>query len=292
MPHHQQHLHAQHRRAIFQASDDLRVDQISRDPNHKDMSDRLVEDQLHRHARIRTGEHRRKRLLLVDGVRLAESSSPPRNSSVDRPQIACCRPSVVCSAASGVAGILVAAQANRGLQAGKRHWPQQENSGGKGSESSSGPPKPNNLVRSHYKRGSRPIGPTISNSDDLRPRQLRLLHLQPRPVHRRARREGDRRQTKRRAHARRSRRSPTLAHHPLARPLHPAGRRHPHPAHPASRRTPRRRADPHPRRLPRSSGHRRGLRRRSRPRPQAHARQNLAPSSTTTAASSATSRSP
>ena len=81
-------------------------------------------------------------------------------------------------------------------------------------------------------------------------------------------------ETQRRTHPRRSRRHEPRPHPPLARPLHPAGRRHPHPAHQAPRRAPSRKTNPHARRLPRPSGHRRSVRRRRHPRRKTHARQD------------------
>ena len=117
-------------------------------------------------------------------------------------------------------------------------------------------------------------------------RQLRLVHLQPRAVPRRAGRAAAG-AAQRRDHARRGARAAARAHRHLARAR--AGRRTP-----ASRWTSSGEFGPThagARRLPRASGHRHRLRRQRRARAGADARQDVVGRSTTAAASSAASRS-
>ena len=51
--------------AIFEAGNNLRCHNIASHSCDKDVANRLVENQFHRYARIRTGEHRGKGLLFI-----------------------------------------------------------------------------------------------------------------------------------------------------------------------------------------------------------------------------------
>ncbi len=109
--------------------------------------------------------------------------------------------------------------------------------------------------------------PPRPKSHDPPDRQLRQLHLQPRPLPRRPRRRAAR-SSATTPDRRRGARPRARGHRHLARPLHADRGRHlPRP----DRR--RRRPRPDPGRLPRPPGDRPGLRRRGRPRADADARQ-------------------
>ncbi|CAA9311007.1 MAG: Anthranilate synthase, amidotransferase component @ Para-aminobenzoate synthase, amidotransferase component, partial [uncultured Gemmatimonadaceae bacterium] len=105
---------------------------------------------------------------------------------------------------------------------------------------------------------------------DSRHRQLRLVHLQPRPVPGRARRRPAG-AAERRDHGRRGRRARPGGGGALARAVHARrGRRHRAARAPVGRRA------PDPGRLPRSPGDRRGVRRPRGARRPGHARQDVA----------------
>ena len=119
-----------------------------------------------------------------------------------------------------------------------------------------------------------------ARADDSAHRQLRLVRPQPRPLRARAGRRGGG-APQRRDDARRGRGAGAEPHHHLAGAVH-AGRG----GHLDRRRSPLRPDDADPRRLPRPSVHRRGLRRRHRARRPSDARQDVARSRTTARASS------
>ena len=53
-----------HRGTVFEAGEDLGRRDVAGNPRHKEVPDALIEDELHRHARIGAGEDRRERHLL------------------------------------------------------------------------------------------------------------------------------------------------------------------------------------------------------------------------------------
>ena len=65
MPQDKNRLHSKHCHAIFQTRHDLRCHDIPCHPRHKDLPNTLIEDDLHRHARVGTRKNRSKRLLLA-----------------------------------------------------------------------------------------------------------------------------------------------------------------------------------------------------------------------------------
>ena len=65
MAHHQDGVGSQHCRGILQTGDDLRSHDVARYPGDKELADRLIEDHLHRHARIGAGQDRGERFLLL-----------------------------------------------------------------------------------------------------------------------------------------------------------------------------------------------------------------------------------
>ena len=67
---HHDGLGAKDRDAVFEAGDDRRGGDIAGDTRDEQMPDALIEYQLDRHARIRTGQHGGKRLLLFHCLRL------------------------------------------------------------------------------------------------------------------------------------------------------------------------------------------------------------------------------
>src|SRR5215467_14987722 len=68
MPKHQQGLYSKYSDAILKAGDDLRSHNVSRHTRYEDVTNRLIEDHLHRHAGIGAREHRGKWLLLIHRV--------------------------------------------------------------------------------------------------------------------------------------------------------------------------------------------------------------------------------
>ena len=65
MAHHQDHIGSQDGGGILQTRDNLRGDDVARHAGDKKLADGLVEDHLHRHARIGAGKNRGKRFLLL-----------------------------------------------------------------------------------------------------------------------------------------------------------------------------------------------------------------------------------
>jgi hypothetical protein len=59
-----QSLDSENRGTILEAGNNLWCHNITGHPRDEEVSDRLIKDQLNRHARIRTGEHGGKRFLL------------------------------------------------------------------------------------------------------------------------------------------------------------------------------------------------------------------------------------
>src|SRR5215831_6467305 len=72
MSHYQDHLCAKYRRAVLEASDDLRSDDVPGNPGHKDATNALVEDELDRNARIGTRQNRGEGFLLINGFLLQD----------------------------------------------------------------------------------------------------------------------------------------------------------------------------------------------------------------------------
>ena len=66
--HDEENFYSQYGGSILERTDDLGVDDIPGDAADEYVTDGLVEDELHRHARISAGEYGGKRLLLLDGV--------------------------------------------------------------------------------------------------------------------------------------------------------------------------------------------------------------------------------
>src|SRR5689334_25330000 len=61
-------FYTEYRDRVFKARDDFRRDQIASHARDEEAANRLIEDQLDRHARVRTGKNRRERFLLLCGM--------------------------------------------------------------------------------------------------------------------------------------------------------------------------------------------------------------------------------